>query len=373
MRIVFFFILFLSLGSIVYSQTKEVSKAGSYYTSFMKESKLSDLEKAYELITEAMKDSKNLESEDAQYYLGLITKQYYESKKPIEKTNYILSASKGLINVYRINKNFKNKEQLFRLMQILGYDLYSEGIQMHKENKNSLAYDLYKNLFEIQSVLAENKLDFTLVSNTGEKTTLSYNDITNNMVVFCINSGKKDEAKALFEKEVSSGGSAVSYARLIQLCFQLDDKSAAYKYIEEGIAKYPADPDLLIFSINRSLDAKEYNAALKQLDEAIRQAPTTALYLVKSQTLESQDKYEESIENYRKGLKLYPNDFDLNYGLGYALFNSSLGILNEQNDATRPKALSNIKEAKEYFAKAKIIDAKKVDFEKIFEQINRVK
>ena len=194
----------------------------------MKESKLSDLEKAYEFITEAMKDSKNLESEDAQYYLGLITKQYYESKKPIEKTKYILSASKGLINVYRINKNFKNKEQLFRLMQILGYDLYSEGIQMHKENKNSLAYDLYKNLFEIQSILAENKLDFTLVSYTGEKTTLSSNDITNNMVVFCINSDKKDEAKALFEKEVSSGGSAVSYARLIQLCFQLDDKSAAY-------------------------------------------------------------------------------------------------------------------------------------------------
>ena len=93
----------MSLGSIVYSQTKEVSKAGSYYTSYMKESKLSDLEKAYEFITEAMKDSKNLESEDAQYYLGLITKQYYESKKPIEKTKYILSASKGLINVYRIN------------------------------------------------------------------------------------------------------------------------------------------------------------------------------------------------------------------------------------------------------------------------------
>jgi tetratricopeptide (TPR) repeat protein len=244
---------------------------------------------------------------------------------------------------------------------------------MHKEDKNSLAYDLYKNLFEIQSVLAENKLDFTLVSTTGEKTTLSSKDITNNMVVFCINSGKKEEAKALFEKEVQTSGSAVSYARLIQLCYQLADKSAAYKYIEQGIAMYPTDPDLLIFSINRSLDAKEYNLALKQLDEAIRQAPTTTLYLVKSQTLESQDKYEESIENYRKGLMLFPNDFDLNYGLGYALFNSSLGILNEQSDATRPKALSNIKEAKEHFTKAKTIDANKVDFEKIFEQINRVK
>ncbi len=373
MRIFFFFILFSSLCSLGYSQTKEVSKAGAYYTSFMKESKLSDIEKAFELITVAMKDSKNLESEEAHYSLGLITKQYYESKKPIEKSDYVLSASKGLISAYRINKNFKNKDQLFRLMQILGYDLYSEGIRMHKESKNSLAYDLYKNLFEIQTILAENKLDFTLVSNTGEKTTLSSKDITNNMVVFCINSGKKEEAKTLFEKEVLSGGSAVSYARLIQLCFQLDDKSAAYKYIEEGIAKYPTDPDLLVFSINRSLAAKEYNVALKQLDEAIRQAPSTTLYLVKSQTLESQDKYVESIENYRKGLKLYPNDFDLNYGLGYALFNSSLGILNEQSDTTRPKALANIKEAKEYFTKAKTIDPNKVDFEKIFEQINRVK
>jgi hypothetical protein len=365
------FCLFLWISS--HAQTKEVGKAFSYYSTFIKEAKVSDLEKAYELISIAMRDSNNLKNEEAQFYNGVIVKQYYETKQLENKVSLVSIAAKSLIKSYQINKNYKKKDQLIRLMQIIGYDLYSEGIRQHKENKHDLAYDLYKDLFEIQSLLAENKLDFSLVSSSGEKTNLASKDITNNMVVFCINGGKKEEAKRLFEKEISTNPSALSYARLIQLCFQIDDKSSASKYIQEGLAKYPTDNDLLVFAINSSLDSKDHARALKLLDDALKQAPTTSLYLVKSQTLENLNKFEDAIVNYRNGLKLYPNDFDLNYGLGYALLNSSFGILNEQDDKSRPKALADVKEAKEYFTKAKSINPNKIDFDKIFEQIEKVK
>ena len=355
------------------AQTKDVSKAYSYYTAFIKEAKISDLEKAFEMIGNAMKDSINLKNEEAQYYNGVIVKQYYETKRLENKGELISQAAKSLIKSYQLNETYKKKDQLIRLMQIVGYDLYSEGIRQHRDNKHELAYDLYKDLFEIQSILAENKLDFTLVSNTGEKSSIASKDITNNMVVFCINGGKKEEAKKLFEKEIINNPSALSYARLIQLCFQIDDKLSANKYIQEGVAKFPTDSDLLVFAINSSLDSKDHARALILLDEALRLTPSNSLFLVKSQTLENLNKFEDAIVNYRNGLKLYPNDFDLNYGLGYALLNSSFGILNEQEDKTKPKALLDVKEAKEYFKKAKLIDPNKVDFDKIFEQIEKVK
>lgn len=355
------------------AQTKDVSKAFSFYTAFIKESKVSDLEKAFEIISTAMKDSTNIKSEEAQFYNAVIVKQYYETKRLDVKADLIGQTAKSLIKSYQRNKNYKKKDQLLRLMQIVGYDLYSEGIRQHRDNKHELAYDLYKDLFEIQSILAENKLDFDLVSSTGEKSTLASKDITNNMVVFCINGGKKEEAKKLFEKEIIMNPSALSYARLIQLCFQIEDKASANKYIQEGLAKFPTDSDLLIFAINSSLDAKDHTRALILLDDALKQTPSTSLYLVKSQTLENLNKFEDAISNYRNGLKLYPNDFDLNYGLGYALLNSSFGILNEQNDKSKPKALADVKEAKEYFTKAKSINPNKVDFDKIFEQIEKVK
>ncbi|MCE2963179.1 MAG: tetratricopeptide repeat protein [Chitinophagales bacterium] len=363
----------ISLLSGLHSQTKDVSKAFSYYSAYMKESRLSDIDKAYEIISTAMKDPVNETNAEAHFYNAVIVKQYFESKKLEKIDDFIAQTSQSLIKSYQLDKNFKNKEQLLKLMQILGYDLYSEGIRQHRDNKHELAYQLYKYLFQIQSILAENKLDFTVVSSTGEKTTLSSKDMTNNMVVFCINSGKKEDAKALFEKEIQANPSALSYARLIQLCYQLEDKASANKYVQEGLAKYPKDSDLLVFSINSSLGEKNYQQALKQLDEAIRSAPSVSLFLVKSQTLENQDKYEEAIANYREALKLYPNDFDLNYGLGYVLLNTSFEILNEQNEKTKPKALVYVKEAKDYFNKAKSIDGNKVDFEKIFEQINKVK
>jgi tetratricopeptide (TPR) repeat protein len=363
----------LSILTQINSQTKAVSDAISYYKSFIKESKVSDIDRAFELISSAMNDTNFQNNDEANFYMAVIVKQYYETKKIENRVDLISLASKSLIKTNDLNINFKKKDQLLRLMQIIGYDLYSEGIRQHKENKHDKAYDLYKDLFKIQSILAQNKLDFTLTSNTGEKTTIASKDMTNNMVVFCINGGKKEEAKNLFEREIISNPSALSYARLIQLCYQIDDKASANKYIQEGILKYPTDGDLLIYAINSNLDSKNYASALKQLDEAIRVAPTNTLFLVKSQTLENQDKFEESIENYKIGLKLFSNDFDLNYGMGYALLNSSFGILNEQNESTKPKALVNVKQAKEYFLKAQSINPTKVDFEKIFEQINNVK
>lgn len=372
MKVLFFCIVALVSFNLL-AQTKDVSSAMSYYTAFVKENKISDIERAYELINKAMSEPQNQKIAKSFFYQGVIVKQYYESKKNDDKASYVALTAQALIKAYRLDKNFDKKEQLLKLMQIVGYDLYSEGIRQHRANQNESAYQLYKDLFQFQSILAENKLDFTLVSANGEKNTLSSKDITNNMVIFCINSGKKEEARALFIEEIERNPSPIAYSKLIQLCYQLEDKACAHKYIEKGLEKYPTDNDLLIYSINRSLDSKEYEKALKQLDVAIIQAPSINLFMVKSQTYENQEKLDLAIDNYRKGLQLFPESFDLNYGIAYALLQTSFKKLNEGDDKTKPQAIAILSEAKKYFTKAKEIDPNKTDFDKIFEQINNVK
>ena len=139
-------------------------------------------------------------------------------------------------------------------MQIIGYDLYSEGIRVYKSEKNELAYTLYKDLVKIQDVLKQNDLDFTIESNSGEKSTLSTNDIMNNLSIFAMNLGKKDEAKSIFESEVKRNPTALGYTKLIQICNQTGDLESARKYTLEGVDLFPNDENLLVVSINMNLN-----------------------------------------------------------------------------------------------------------------------
>lgn len=367
-----FFICLLFSGYLI-AQTKDVNLAKDFFNAFLKEGKLSDLEKSYDLIQKAMVDEKNKSYDESNFYQGVITKQYYVSKNLSDKSDFIINASKSFLKTYSLNKNFAKKEQLLKLMQVMGYDLYADGIKLFKQNNNEKAYESYKLLIQIQDVLAENNMNFTIKSTSGETSNIANQDIMNNLVVFCMNMGKKEEAKSIFEKELKSKPTALTYARLIQLCFQINDTSAANHYITEAIGKFPQDEDILIFAINQNLEKGKITESLKYLNAAIQSFPTPKLYLVKAQVLEGNKEYDKSITTYKDALKLYPNDFDLNYSMGYALFNESLRALNQQSEIIKPNAIAKLKESKDFFLKAQSINPTKVDFEKILSQVDSIK
>lgn len=369
----FILILFVLNYLFTSAQTKDVNKAKDYYAVFVKEGKIADLEKSLEHINTAMQDAKNTSNAEAYFFNGVIHKQYFESKKIEDKSDYILKAVQSFLKTYELNKNFSQKEQLLKLIQIIGYDLYSDGIKLFKESKYEKAYQEYKLLTDAHKVLAENKMDFTMSSASGQTSTISMSDVMNNLAVFCLNSNKKEEAKSIFEQEVKTKPSADAYAKLIQLCNQIADTNSANKYIDEAVKLYPTSEDILIFSINKNIEKGNSKEALNHIATAIKVAPSNKLYLVQSQVLEGNNEFDKAITSYRDGLKLYPNDFDLNYSLAYTLFNSALRELNNQNDKTRPKALALVQEAKALFLKSKSIDATKVDFEKILTQVDQVK
>jgi tetratricopeptide (TPR) repeat protein len=368
--ITLFFIFSLSMG---HAQTKELSNAKDYFKAFVNESKSVDLEKASQWIDKAVLIDDPATNAETQFYLGLITKQSIETFKLTDKSNLIIKATDALLKSYNLKREAEYKKRLLTILQILGYDLYESGINLFKENKNDLAYQSYKKIIDIQKVLAENQLNFDMVSPSGQKTALSNQDIMNNLAVFCMNSGKKEEARALFEQEVKMNPSPAAYAKLIQLCQQLGDTSSIDKFIQEGFKRYPKDEDLLIMSINRNLDKKKNQLALDLIDTAIKLKANPKLYLVKAQIFESTAEFDKAEVIYRTGLSLYPKDFDLNYNLGSSIFNNGLRELNKQTEISHKKGMDMVKEARDLFMKAKEINPTKTDIDKILTQVDSVK
>lgn len=366
-------ILILSLVyNLSFAQSKELTLAKDYYTSYVKESKIKDLEIANENIEKAVAIESVLGNDEKYFYLGVITKQLYESKKIEDRTNLVHKATDALIKSYNYNQKSVFKPQILKLLQILGYDFYEDGIKLFKANKHDEAYLAYKKLIVIQSILTENKMDFTVSTVGGQVTNLSNSDIMNNFAVFCMNSGKKDEAKLIFENEVKSSPSPANYSKLIQLCQQIGDTFSSNKYIVEGFKKYPNDEDLLIFTINNNLDKNKLNEALTLLDTAIKLAPNAKLFLVKAQIFDNKGEYENAVKVYREGLVKYSEDFDLNYNLATAVFNQGLRELNKKNNISHSKGMEYVKEARSLFVKAKTIDATKTDIDKILKTVDEI-
>lgn len=359
------------IATFVSAQSSDITKAKDYYTFYIKEGKLSDLNKAYQVIQTAYKQKTLQNNYDLYFYYALIAKQLNEVNQ-VQTASNLDTIAFALQKAYSLSKDVKSKEQLLKLIQFVGFDLYSEGINQFKAGNHLLAYNAYQDLLKLQSILAENKMSFSVASK-GELVQLSSKDIMNNLAIFCINSGKKEEAKNLFEEDIKTNPTALGYARLIQLCYQIEDKVSAERYIDTAIKLYPNDEDILVYAINRNLDQNKTDEAIQLIDRAITNSPNHRLYLVKSQALENSKKIKESIDNYRKALTLYPEDFDLNYGLAYILFNNAIGSLNQIKPEQKAQAMADIEEAKQYFIKAKNIDVNRVDFDKIFEQINQVK
>jgi tetratricopeptide (TPR) repeat protein len=196
----------------------------------------------------------------------------------------------------------------------------------------------------------------------------------NNYVVFCTNSGKLEEAKNILIQEVKTSPTPVKYVQLINLFKRLSDANSAETYTNEASAKYPNDFDVLVLSINNHIDKKNIDQAIAEIKIALKlNSNNNQLYLVLGQLYSDKEQYQEAIDAYQTGLKMFPEDYDLNYSLGRALFNKGTVIYNKHDESIKPLAIAALQESKKYFLKAKSINSTKVDIDKIIEDINSIK
>lgn len=359
---------------VAVAQTKEVDKAKDFLEEYLKLRKSSDIEMAYASISTGMKLEKNLTNPYAYFYNGKIIKLYYDDKGMTSKKDLVIEAYRSLSKTLELNPQFSERNEVLKLIQFICFDLYNEGIFLFKESKHEEAYNVYKDLFSAQELLKKNNLKIEMLGANNTSAVLTDADIMNNYAIFCINSGKIGEAKEILINEVKTSPTAPKYAQLINLLKKLQDGSTADAYILEAYEKFPNDLDVLILSINYHIEKKNLEQALRQVTTAIKMKPMNyEFYLVQGQIYADMEQYKSSVDAYKAGLALFPNNYDLNYNLGRALFNKGTELYNKMDVKLKPEATASLEESKTYFLKAKSLDPTKVDIDKIIDDINHIK
>lgn len=359
----------------VSAQTANVKKAKDYYEEYIQSKKIDKIESALKYIQDAMSEEKALKSEYTFFYYGIILKAYNDNIGDDKKSVLnIHNAIEHLKKSLELNPKFDEKDNVLTSLKFLGYDLYREGITMYNAKNYQNAYDTYKSLVQLYDYLKSNGTDFKYTNSNNETSDLSFSDINNNYLVFAINAGKQKEATEILKSDLKSNPSPTKYLQIIQLLGQSGDSLSKETYLNEAYAKYPDNIDILIGSINSSLDKNEQKNAVVKLEKAIKIDPKNPkLYQILGSIYEQEKNIELAKSNYLKGLELLPNDYTLNYSMGALYYNLGVDLYKMTSKNDKSKSYKSLfQDAKKYFEKCKTIDPSKQGLDKLLSKINAV-
>lgn len=152
------------------------------------------------------------------------------------------------------------------------------------------------------------------------------------------------------------------YVELLEMYQEAGMDEKFKSTLAEARQKLPDSQELVRLEIDIYLQAKDYEKALKSLDEAIAIDPSSSmLYFVrgnihdhKNSQLSDEGKadaaqaaFEKAKADYAKAIELDPESFDATYSLGALLFNKGAGMLQAVNDIADDNAYKIAKTAAE--------------------------
>lgn len=278
----------------------------------------------------------------------------------------------------------KAYEGLFAAQQ----NLYNHGIFSYEDKDFASAVSNFKSVIEAHDILKE----------AGKESTLNeakaYTDQMYVTGLAAMNDNQIDVANEMFSKMYAEGtDKAAVYESLYKINSMEEgaDLDKAYKYLEEGRAKFPDDLSLLFTEINHFLKMNRLNELIEKLETAISKEPDNlSLYSTLGNVYdnlyqkanedgdaENAEKYFDSaFKYYNIALDKDPKYFDAVYSIGALFFNKAAHFTVEENkiladctkpacmkeaDAIRAKANENFEKAFPYFKKAESLNANDIN------------
>lgn len=141
-----------------------------------------------------------------------------------------------------------------------------------------------------------------------------------------------DKAIKSFDQALALGNNdPQAYEYAYSVAYQAKDSVHMAHYAAEGLKRFGSqDPKFLQWTVNGYIESKQYDKAVKLLNEAIESYPDVAEYRLSNGVLnESMGNREEAIANYKKGIELKPDNANAYTNLGR--------VIAEQYDALDEK------------------------------------
>ncbi len=231
------------------------------------------------------------------------------------------------------------------------------GSTLYQGKKYADAYEAFAAVPDINKLMVAN----------GEKSPLTQADI-NTYSYYAASSaqqaGKNDEAYVIYKGMYDAkADSNFVYDNLYKMTIDKDE-AQALKYLEEGVAKYPKDNNLLFGQINYYLKKNKLNELLDKLKVAIEREPNNlSLYStlggvydnlyqaeIKAGGPKASEYFDNALNYYNQALAKDSKNFDSNYSAGALHYNKAAGLIAEANKLGDDMSAAGLKK---YEAKAK--------------------
>ena len=157
-------------------------------------------------------------------------------------------------------------------------------------------------------------------------------------------------------------GFAQYYTKDFENSYKNLTAAVAGGYNENNVDLYQASA--LANVVQNNVDAKDFVAANKFIDEAIAVSPNNSvLYDMKGFVVEQEIGTDDALPFYQKAVELDPNNADANYNLGRMYYNQASKIIIDNPDATTSQMIPKLKPIYEtalpYLKKAAELDPEK--------------
>ena len=160
------------------------------------------------------------------------------------------------------------------------------------------------------------------------------------------------------------------YSSMSEIFLEEGDNEKALEYITLGRSLFNDNQDLINYEINLYIQLGKSEELIKKLTAAIqRDSMNTTLYLIRGDVYREKEKNSQALIDYKKALKLDPENFNANYISGILIFNQATIKLNEANATNNNSLHKKLKKESEilykkalpYLLKAFEIDPKFID------------
>jgi tetratricopeptide (TPR) repeat protein len=342
-------------ASLGYSQKAKVQTAWNFY-----KEPYQQYDKAKEAIDEALTNEQTSGMAKTWYYKGLIYAALYGSEKYKNLCdNCLWTAYEAFSKANQLDPKNEWVDDINFRISLIVRSVFDEGVKSYQ------AKDFKSALGSFEKVLIMSPADTAVILNSAYSAERA---------------GDKQKAIQYYEQLIGYKYRDINiYLSLADIYKNQKENDKALATIRNGRAQYPDTLSLLLTEINILLAQGKSKDALGSMEAAIAKDPTnTSLYLAQGSTYdnlahpsdeaartalkpEQKTEYsEKAVTAYKNGLKVNPNDFNLNYYLGAMYFNEAAEMVSVANglksnadyEKAKVKFDAKFKESEPYLEKA---------------------
>ncbi|WP_236979204.1 hypothetical protein [Membranihabitans maritimus] len=337
--------------------------------------KVDELKEAVDLITIAARDEEMGKDAEVWVEMGNIYSAFLELdyKNSLMDENYqnqyLQEANKAYMaykKAFELAEKSRNQGDALEGMAGLVQSMSNSGITVLQSGDAMGAYNIFKNVLDIDALLVENGMDSPLQGDEAKNNQLFLAGYA------ALTAEQFELAKPYYmELKENDYDDPSLYEGLYKIKAQ-EDQQEAMDILEEGRAKYPDDLSLLYAEINHALQNNEIGSLETKLKEAINKDPkNVSLYSTTGsvydrlfqETMDSEpekaSKYFDSAKVYfEKGLELDPDNVDAIYSIGALYYNKAAQGTQELQKLADDLSSDGMKK----------YDSTKAEVDKIFDQ-----